>query len=276
VTVSEPSAATDSAAEAVARAFVEARRQARSLPAFPGPLPTAMAQAYATQEKAIGLYGERIVGWKVGLIAEPLRAKLGAERLAGPIFANSLSAATPGQVARFPIFAGGFAAVEGEFVLRLGADAPAGKANWTADEALENADALFIGVETAGSPLATINELGPTVVASDFGNNFGLILGREVPDWRKELAGMTCETFVEGVSVGTGTPASLPGGPGAALAFLLNNLAGRGRPGRAGDLVSTGAVTGIHDIGVGQSARVNFGAFGDILCQAEMARPEPA
>ena len=34
-----------------------------------------------------------------------------------------------------------------------------------------------MGVEMAGSPLATINELGPTVVAADFGNNNGLILG---------------------------------------------------------------------------------------------------
>lgn len=276
MTVSDVSAATDPASAEVARAFVEARRKARALPTFPGPIPSSLAQAYATQEKAIALYGERIVGWKVGLIAEPLRAKLGAERLAGPIFAGGLSAAAPGEMVRFPMFVGGFSAVEGEFVLRLGADAPAGKSDWSAEAALECADALFIGVETAGSPLATINDLGPTVVASDFGNNFGLILGREVVDWRDQLAVMTCETFIEGVSVGKGTPASLPGGPGAAMAFLLNHLAERGRPGRAGDLVSTGAVTGIHDIAAGQSARVNFGAFGDIFCQAEMARPEPA
>ena len=97
-----------------------------------------------------------------------------------------------------------------------------------------------------------------------------------VPGWRALLDTLACESFVEGVSVGRGTAAGLPGGPGAALAFLLNNLAVRGRPARAGDLISTGAVTGIHDITAGQSARVDFGAFGDILCQAEMARPEPA
>ncbi len=44
---------------------------------------------------------------------------------------------------------------------------------------------LHVGIEAAGSPLAAINELGPTVVVSDFGNNAGLLLGPAIPDWRK-------------------------------------------------------------------------------------------
>src|SRR5207253_4170986 len=189
---------------------------------------------------------------------------------------GGLSHSVPGVVTPFPVFNGGFAAVEGEFLMRLGKDAPAARSDWTAEAASELVDAMFIGIETAGSPLATINELGPTVVASDFGNNAGLILGPEILDWRLRAEELACETFVDGVSVGRGRAADLPGGPAGALAFLLNNLAVRGRPARSGDLISTGAVTGIHDIRAGQSARVDFGAFGDILCQAEMARPEPA
>jgi 2-keto-4-pentenoate hydratase len=276
VTLSNAAATADPAAEAVARAFVAARRNARALADFPGPIPATMAQAYRIQDAALALWPDRVVGWKVGLIAPELRERLGSDRLSGPIFSGGLLQSVAGAVTYFPVFEGGFAAVEGEFVMRLGEDAPAKRTDWTAADAGGLVDAMFIGVETAGSPLATINELGPTVVASDFGNNAGLILGAQIPDWRARIDELACETSLEGRSVGRGRAADLPGGPSSALAFLLNNLAVRGRPARAGDLISTGAVTGIHDIRAGQSARANFGAFGDILCQAEMARPEPA
>ena len=52
--------------------------------------------------------------------------------------------------------------------------------SWTDAEAADMVGALHIGVEPASSPLATINELGPAVVVSDFGNNAGLLLGPEV------------------------------------------------------------------------------------------------
>lgn len=259
-----------------ARRFVDARLSLQALPGFPGTVPESLDQSYAIQEIAISLWPDEIAGWKVGLVPEPLRARLNAERVSGPIFNRFVWPARAESLA-FPVFDGGFAAVEGEFVLRLGADAPAGRTDWTAQDAIQLVDAAFIGVETAGSPLATINALGSTVVASDFGNNYGLILGPEIPDFRDRASeSMTVETFIDGVSVGRGTAASIPGGPASALAFLLGNLAARGRPARKGDLISTGAVTGVHDILAGQSARITFGAFGDILCHAEMARPEPA
>ena len=62
-------------------------------------------------------------------------------------------------------------------IWRLGSDAPADRSGWNADDALKLVESLHIGVEFAASPMAQINALGPTVVASDFGNNGGLILG---------------------------------------------------------------------------------------------------
>jgi 2-keto-4-pentenoate hydratase len=267
--------ATDSAS--VARAFVEARLTAKALPGFPGSPPKSMGPAYIIQDAAIPMWPDRVAGWKVGRIAAELQPLLGDDRLSGPIFGRTVRPYVAGIPTPFPVFVGGFAAVEGEYVLRLARDAGAMRTDWTPDEALDLCDAMFIAVETAGSPLATINELGPTVVASDFGNNAGLILGPEIADWRGlSDDDLTVETFIDGVSVGRGKASGLPGGPRTALAFLLNNLASRGRPARAGDLISTGAVSGVHDILAGQSARISFGAFGDILCHAEMARPGPA
>lgn len=261
-------------ADRIAGAFVAARRAGSALPGYPGPLPATLADGYEVQDAALALWGERPVGWKVGRVPPELQAQLGEQRVAGPVFARNSWRDVPGRALDFPVFVGGFAAVEGEFVYRMAADAPENKLRWTAAEALDLVAGLHIGVETAGSPLATINALGSTVVASDFGNNWGLILGEEIPGWRDlPLGALPCETFIDGISVGTGSAASLPDGPAEALAWLLGHAAARGLPLKAGDLVTTGAVTGVHDITAGQKARITFGTFGEILCRAVPARP---
>ena len=86
--------------------------------------------------------------------------------------------ARPGEVVERPVFDGGFAAVEAELVIRVGADAPADKTDWTIDEAHRFVGELCIGIEVASSPLATLNDLGPGAVISDFGNNWGIVVGR--------------------------------------------------------------------------------------------------
>ncbi len=258
----------------VARRFVDARLGARALPGYPGEVPASMAEAYAVQELAIGLYPDAIVGWKVGRIPLQLQAQLGDERLAGPTFRRFLRMPAGGETVALGAIPGGFAAVEAEFVYRIGTDAPAEKTQWTAAEALDVVAALHIGVEFAGSPLKTINDLGSAVVASDFGNNAALIVGPEIEGWRARAdETLPCETWIDGRQVGVGTAASVPGGPAPALAFLLGHCAARGRPLKAGMYVTTGAATGIHEISAGQSARISFGEHGEIFCMAEDARP---
>ncbi len=261
---------------AIARQFTDARLQAQALANYPGPVPQSLQEAYAIQEVAIGLWPDRIAGWKLGRIAAPWDAQLQAGRLAGPIFADQVLMSRPGQSVEFSIFEGGFAAVEAEFVLRLGQDQPRSRSDWSTEDAAKLVDSLSVGVEPAGSPLATINDLGPCVVVSDFGNNSGLILGPEVPDWRTRLDSLTCETWVEGQRVGRGGVANIPNGPLDSLRVLLEICERRGRHLKAGDLVSTGAATGIHDILVGQSARIVFDGVGEILCHAVARKPETA
>jgi len=268
VTVSEAESEVFAPAS-IARQFVEARLKGVSLPGYPGGvLPKTMAEGYAVQDLAIDLWPDDLAGWKVGLVPPQHRERLGAERLAGCIFKAKLWNAGPAPTP-FRAILGGFTAVEAEFVVRLGRDAPADKTEWTAREAADYVGELMVGVEIAGSPLAAVNELGPPIVASDFGNNDGQILGPVIEDWR-DLAweDMPAETFINGVSVGKGGAASIPGSPLAALAFLLGHVAARGRPLKKGMLVTTGASTGIHDIAAGETSLVDFGLFGSVACVA--------
>jgi len=257
----------------VARTFVEARLAAKSITAFPGPIPVDMAAGYLCQEAAIELWPDEVVGWKVGRIPPELQADLKAERVMGPVFHGNVQKASAEPSTIFAI-SGGFAAVEAEYIYRMGEDAPAGKTDWTPLDALSRVEEQLVGVEFAGSPLATINILGPRVVAADFGNNAGLILGKPIPDWKTRGDDWPpCEAWVEGKLVGRGAPSSLPGGPAASLAFLMNACAARGRPLKRGQLVTTGAASGIHDIEAGQTARITFGDLDEIRCIARPARP---
>ena len=253
---------------AIAQAFVSARQQGRSLPDFPGTIPDDLVTAYQVQDQAIALWDADVVGWKVGYIAAERRDASGDDRLLGPIFSNRFWNAT-GGTAEIPVFVGGFGAVEAEYVFQLTEDAPADKLHWTPEEAEAQPARLFIGVEVASSPLATINKLGPLVVVSDFGNNNGLVLGPEIPDWTTlDDADLRAETRIDNEVVGTGGATLLPGGLRTAFAFALGRSAQRGRPLKAGDLIASGNATGIHDIAVGQQALIRFAGYGDITCRA--------
>jgi len=261
----------------IARAFVSARQRAVPLADYPGPLPPDMEAGYAVQEAAIGLWPDRIVGWKIGLVPASQQAALGVARLAGPIFLQGVTrvaGALPEPV-RLAAISGGFAAIEAELVVAALADAPVDKTQWSVQEVAAFAGDWHLGLEFAASPLATINELGAAVVVSDFGNNGGLVVGPRLdaalvaaPD------NLTCRTTIDGEQVGVASVATLPGGPLEALRFLLGHLAARGRSLRAGQWVSTGAITGVHRIFPGQQGSVELLGHGrvDVRVVAAAAR----
>lgn len=258
----------------IAARFVEARLSARALPDYPGPLPVGLEAAYARQDAAIARWPDHVVGWKVGRIPDAWLERLGEDRLMGPIFARQCRSLGPDESAELRVIEGGFAAVEAEYVFVLGADAEPGHTDHDAYSAAALAAELRVGIELAGSPLATINVLGPAVVVSDFGNNAGVFLGPVIEGWRAgDWSRHTCATWVEGSLAGRGGALHLPGGPLAALAFALNRGARRGRPLKAGMIVSTGAATGIHDIRAGQSARLVFDGIAELRAHALPALP---
>lgn len=269
--VTEPPKPSDSAS--VAEQFVAARLARRSLPDYPGAVPQTMAEAYAVQDVAIGLFPDEVVGWKVGGVPPALQPKLGIHRLAGAIFAGNVWPAPGNTVVDLPEIEGGFAAVESEFIARIGADADPAKTDWTLEEARAIVDKVFIGAELAGSPLATINDLGSAVVASDFGNNGGLAVGPELENWRERLDRIEVETVVNGASVGTGGSSSLVGGAMESVRFLLEHCARWGRPLKAGALISTGAVTGVHQVHAGDEAVCIFKGIAELHFSVVRAEP---
>ncbi|MGW8191825.1 2-keto-4-pentenoate hydratase [Sphingomonas hankookensis] len=243
----------------IAQAFVTARRQAVGLSPYPGEAPTTLAEAYAIQDRAIAIDGRTVAGWKVGRINAPLDTALGANRLAGPIFADQVVGTEAGAMA---VIADGFAAAEAEYCVRIGRAPEPGRTGLSLDEALELVDAVHVGIEIASSPYAGINADGPLVTISDYGNNYGLLIGAEVPGWRElGFLDWPVESRIDGAVVGTATARTMLDGPIGAVAFLVDCLAARGVPLTPGTWVSSGAVTGVHQIRPGQRFEADFGVL---------------
>lgn len=239
----------------IAQTFVAARREGRALPEFPGTMPIALDSAYVVQDAAIELAGDRVVGWKVGRINPPLD---GVDRLAGPIFSGAVfdAAADPLPM---PVFRGGFAAAEAEFLLRVGVAPDPAKTSYTMEEARALIDAVHVGIEIASSPFPGINDNGAPVTVADFGNNNGLIVGDEAEGWRDhDIRTWPITLDINGERIGSATAEAMLDGPFGAARFLFENLASRGIAVAVGTWISTGAVTGVHQVAIGDSVVARF------------------
>ena len=258
----------------IAARFLSARRSAIGLPDYPGRLPETLEAAYAIQDCAIAAWGKPVIGWKVGRVPAPLSERYGADRLTGPIF-SSQTVGPDGAGPDMPVFGEGFAAGEAEFCLRIGAPPEAGKTSFTLEEAAELIDAVHVGIEIASSPLEPINRIGPVAVISDFGNNNGLLIGREIPDWRASGFELwEVETLIDGVSVGTGRAASFADGAIGSARFLFELMAKRGIALQPGQWISSGAVTGVHDARPGQHVVARFAEGYEVSCRLTEMRGE--
>jgi 2-keto-4-pentenoate hydratase len=258
----------------IAGRFLSARRAAGGLADYPGDFPATLDHAYEVQDAAIAAWARPVIGWKVGRINPPLSDRFGADRLTGPIFAAATFAGD-GHIPEMPVFAEGFAAGESEFLLRIGRPPPPGQHSFTLDEAAELVDAVHVGIEIASSPLGSINALGPIAVISDFGNNNGLVIGPEIPDWRASgFEQWPVTTRIDGAVAGTGHAAAFPDGAIGAARFLFELMAKRGIPLRPGQWISSGAVSGVHDAAAGQIVEACFGDRYSISCRLKAASPE--
>ena len=250
----------------IANALVEARRSGVAIAEYPGDRPQDLATAYEIQDCALSVWNREVGGWKVGKINPPDDARLGANRLVGPAFTDLIFEEGP-ETKVFSTFAGGFAAAEAEFMLRL--KPRSGPLPRDRVEAMGWVDKICIGIEIASSPYARINIDGPCVTVSDHGNNAGLLLGADVPrEMWPTLDDIEVSLDVGGETVGKATTATMLDGPFGAICFLLDNLTKRSITPKAGWWISSGAITGVHQISAGDKVVAHFENLGSVAAIA--------
>lgn len=257
-----------------ARTIVEARRAAQALSEFPGPLPETLAQAYAIQAEGVTLWGDRIAGWKIGRITGEATVRFGKDRFIGPIFAQTIRDADKEAADAFPVIAGGSAALEAEVVAVLGRRVEPMRVERSLEDIRALIDDLRIGIEVAGCPIREVGDLGPLASIAAFGNNMALILGPAIAGWAdRDLDAIACRSTIDGVEIGSAVAGKLPGGILTAMAFALDQAAELGIDLPAGTLLSTGAITGVHPVTIGQTCEADFGDLGLLHCRTTQAHP---
>lgn len=259
---------------AISRTLVGARLSAEPLPDFPIQLPTSLEQAYAIQSASIARWPDELVGWKVAMLSPAEQERFNAQRLVGPVFRTSFHTVEAGSSIVMPVYRDGFAAVEAEIVFVLGETIPPTGRDYSDAELASFIATVSAGAEIASSPMKVINDLGAMSVISDFGNNAGVIAGPAVPDWATRKPGfLTATVIVDEAVVGSKAVDAIVGSPLEALRRLVEVSAVRGFDLPAGTVVSTGAITGVHEVGLASTARVNFGPLGGFDIRFEPRHP---
>ena len=247
---------TDNAKELALR-LVEARKDLRLIDALPDHLvPPDLATAYAVDEQVADLLGWSPLGWKIAATTQKMQTKLGSP---GPIrgrsyrrFAHESSATLHISDLLNPI-------VECEFFVTLGANLPPRDAEWSLAEIVDAVANVQAGIEIAECRFREDALPGLTGLVADGSATGQYSFGGPISDWRAGLSGTEVILYVDGVKKQRGTGAEVLGDPMNAVLWLANELRLRGQGLVAGEVISTGSVTGLYWAKAGSTFHVTFG-----------------
>lgn len=238
-----------------ARALLAARESRTPLAAAPDRLGRLdMAEAYAVQQLVATALGP-VGAWKVGgpsPDAEPVTAPIPAARV-------WQSPATPpaGSLRLFGI--------EAEIAYRFGRDLPARDETYTDEEVLAAVNAVLPTIEIVDTCLAEGLDADPAWKLADRQINGGLVVGAPVRIWRNvEPATQPIRLSVNGSRVHAGKGGNPAGDPARLLVWLANALGDHCGGLRAGQIVTTGSLSGIRFVDPGAEVVAEMAGLGSV------------
>lgn len=250
--------------KSISAALVKARLSCTMLDGFPGDIPETLEVGYAIQAQSIADWPQPVIGWKVAGVAPDYKDKFTVNRLVGPVFQDKVKRCAQNGRVTVPVYRNGFIGMEAEYVVILKDDLLLPNRDVTLDDIPKLIGAVHIGAEVASSPMKMINVLGPTVIVSDFGNNFGVVIGPEIPNaLTRKFSEHVVSVVIDGVEAGRKPTGDGEAGPFGAVVFLINHLRANGFDVPPGMIVSTGAITGVHSTHVGTHSVLTFEGFGE-------------
>lgn len=237
--------------ETLADRLVEAYRTGNRLQADPATGPADIDQAYAVQREVWRrLAGDvRPKAWKVGaasIHATPIAAPVLPARLAlGPArFAHTLFTEV---------------GIEAEIALCFGRALPARETLYGLDEILPAIATAHVAMEVVDTRLADADAAGPHWRLADSLLNGALVIGDAIADWRGiDWRNRDLQVSLDGRSLGERSARPPLDNLFHCLPWWLNHVGGA----RPGDLVTTGAWTGMHPAGEASLMAVSFTGLG--------------
>jgi 2-keto-4-pentenoate hydratase len=251
--------------EAIRRAALTIRscwENRRRLTALPEDCrPKRLRDGYEIQRELETLQGAAI-GWKIAATSTAGQQHIGVDApLAGRLFKRFAH----GDGARLPAGHLHMRVAEAEFAFKMAQDLPARGEPYTLDEVMSAVDTLHLAIEVPDSRYEDFATIGaPSLVADDSCAAY-FILGPETKLWRlADLPTHKVTARKNGEIVAEGSGANVLGDPRAALAWIANDLQGRGDFLRAGEVITTGTCVKPVTIAPGDSIVMDFGDLGSV------------
>ncbi|HVZ46242.1 MAG TPA: fumarylacetoacetate hydrolase family protein [Ramlibacter sp.] len=238
-------------ARRVARRLFEARNGAPIVHGF-DIAPPDPAGAYAVQDETLALAGPA-GGWKVGAKtpqAEPSCAPLPRAGL----LESDCTLAGPTWKMR---------GIEVEVALRLARDI---RADESREDILGAIDAVLPAVEVVESRLADWRESDPLAQLADLGLHGALVLGEPLGMDPRAVDLRQVEAYLafDGQPVASCCGANPAADLWRLIAWLARHAAERGRPLRAGDVITTGSCTGLLFAHEGAHVQAQLKGIGEV------------
>jgi 2-keto-4-pentenoate hydratase len=218
-------------------------------------------QAHLHEMLAHTRYGRRI-GWKIGCTTPVMQTYLGIPNPCGAGLFEGTTHQNGAVIAARDFVRVG---IECEIAVRLGRDLKPGAEPFRAEDMADAVESVMAAIELVDDRYADWRQTDtPTLIADDF-FAAGSVLGAPRPLTElADLATLSGVTRINGQEVGRGLGADVLGHPFAALAWLANSMAARGRRLRAGEIVLTGSLVETRWLQPGDTVEIEITGLGTV------------
>jgi 2-keto-4-pentenoate hydratase len=246
----------------LARLLASLRREHRGQSGLASHLvPPDKATAYKVAGLVADELGWPVLGWKIAAFKEELQREL---RTDSPIYGRTFFVKeTPVTVAHATLAS---PIPEVEYQAKLGVDLPPRAKPYSQEEVTDAVASLHPGLELAECRFIHDAAFPPLpAILADGAGSGTIIYGPAIADWKnRDIAGQMVTLTTNGRLRRQGTAAAALDHPMAPVTWLANELSRTGVGMKAGQMVSTGTLTGMLAPKPGEVFVADFGPFGSI------------
>jgi 2-keto-4-pentenoate hydratase len=207
--------------------------------------------------------GWPVAGWKIAAAKEEMQKALRTDSpIYGRVFAPMVKA-SPLSVMHASLCS---PIPEVEYQARLGADLPPRSKPYTVEEVTDAVASLHPGLELAECRFVHDTAFPPLpAILADGAGASTLVYGPAIDGWKeRDIAGQQVVLLSNGKPRRSGTAAAALDHPMVPLAWLANELSRTGVGLQAGQMISTGTLTGMLRPKPGETYVADFGPFGSV------------